>query len=226
MKRLASFTFYGNYFYGICAVALSIESNLQQEVGLNSLLYYTVLYSATVVYYTKAYLGEVLPGAINKRSQWYLQYKKLIKISQHTFSLLTLITTVLLFFKYAKNVNTLSLFQWIEIVLFPVIAFLYYGIFPISKNKLNLRQTGWLKPFFIGFVWAGAVTVYPLLFKQIETGAAHQISLYGGFLFIKNWMFISVLSIMFDIKDYAADHNQKLKTFVVQIGLRKTFISS
>jgi hypothetical protein len=27
---------------------------------------------------------------------------------------------------------------------------------------------------------------------------------------------------MFDIKDYAADHNQQLKTFVVRVGLRKT----
>jgi 4-hydroxybenzoate polyprenyltransferase len=35
-------------------------------------------------------------------------------------------------------------------------------------------------------------------------------------------MFISVLGIMFDIKDYAADHNRQLKTFVVHLGLRKT----
>ena len=35
-------------------------------------------------------------------------------------------------------------------------------------------------------------------------------------------MFIAVLGIMFDIKDYAADHNRRLKTFVVQVGLRKT----
>ena len=27
---------------------------------------------------------------------------------------------------------------------------------------------------------------------------------------------------MFDIKDYAADHNQQLKTFVVRVGLRRT----
>ena len=35
-------------------------------------------------------------------------------------------------------------------------------------------------------------------------------------------MFVTVLCIMFDIKDYAADHNQQLKTFVVRVGLRKT----
>ena len=35
-------------------------------------------------------------------------------------------------------------------------------------------------------------------------------------------MYISLLAILFDIKDYAADHNKQLKTFVVQMGLRKT----
>lgn len=35
-------------------------------------------------------------------------------------------------------------------------------------------------------------------------------------------MFISVLCIMFDIKDYAMDYNAQLKTFVVKFGLRKT----
>ena len=34
-------------------------------------------------------------------------------------------------------------------------------------------------------------------------------------------MFISILAILFDIKDYAADHNSSLKTFVVRKGLRK-----
>src|SRR5207244_4832441 len=44
----------------------------------------------------------------------------------------------------------------------------------------------------------------------------------GVLLFIKNFMFVTVLCIMFDIKDYAADHNLQLKTFVVKAGLRKT----
>lgn len=35
-------------------------------------------------------------------------------------------------------------------------------------------------------------------------------------------MFVSVLCIMFDIKDYSMDSNQQIKTFVVKMGLRKT----
>lgn len=35
-------------------------------------------------------------------------------------------------------------------------------------------------------------------------------------------MFVTVLCIMFDIKDYAVDHNLQIKTFVVTRGLRYT----
>jgi hypothetical protein len=74
----------------------------------------------------------------------------------------------------------------------------------------------------IGFVWAGIVTVYPLLYHQVETGNIYRLSFFSFWFFVKNWMFVTVLCIMFDIKDYAADYNHRIKTFVVQVGLRKT----
>jgi 4-hydroxybenzoate polyprenyltransferase len=35
-------------------------------------------------------------------------------------------------------------------------------------------------------------------------------------------MYITLLCVMFDIKDYEMDYNQQLKTFVVKLGLHKT----
>ena len=37
-------------------------------------------------------------------------------------------------------------------------------------------------------------------------------------------MFISMLAIMFDVKDYATDYANRLRTFIVQLGLRKTVL--
>jgi len=85
-----------------------------------------------------------------------------------------------------------------------------------------LRKTGWLKPFIIGFAWAGFVTVYPVLFYDIINGLHYKFNSVAGLLFLKNLMFITILCIMFDIKDYAVDYINRLKTFVVQEGLRKT----
>ncbi len=111
--------------------------------------------------------------------------------------------------------------NWLLILLFPLVAGLYYGSNVLSK-KYNLRSIGWLKPFIIGFTWAGLVVVYPVLYYNIVHNMPYVPTTLGIMLFFKNLMFISVLCIMFDIKDYASDHAHGLKTFVVRLGLRKT----
>lgn len=114
--------------------------------------------------------------------------------------------------------NTL---HWLLVLVFPVVGALYYGL-NFFSTKYNLRKIGWLKPFIIGFTWAGMVAVYPILFYDIVHFENYQFTSLGCLLFLKNMMFISVLGMMFDIKDYAADSKNQINTFVVKIGLRKT----
>lgn len=223
LKKLAHLIFYSNYFYGVCTVSLAIETNFQLNTALNSFLFYLLLFLGTVVYYTYAYIGDTASGHYyNNRSAWYANHKKFIRYNQIIFSLAAIVTGAFLFIKNFNGILHLKAIQWACIVFFPFVAALYYGIVLSPAFKLNLRRQGWLKPFVIGFVWAGVVTIYPVIYRQIEAGTQHTISLYDGWFFLKNFMFITVLCIMFDIKDYAADHNRRLKTFVVRAGLRKT----
>lgn len=222
LKNLARFILYGNYFVALCVVALCIETNVQLEVGLNDFSFYCFVFAASVSFYTIAYLGEISPGTTNKRSRWYLHHKKIIRTS-HTLLISVMITTAC-YLAY-ENFQSLRHLTWIDYLLlaiFPLAGLSYYGISFSPGIKLNLRKAGWLKPFVIGFVWAGIVTIYPLLYHEFRTGSVYQLSVFGFWFFVKNWMFVTVLCIMFDIKDYAADYNQSIKTFVVQIGLRKT----
>lgn len=222
-KKLAYFIFFGNYFYGLCTVGLSVEANLQQEVPLNSILYYLLVFLGTVVYYTHAYIGEHKASHYyNERSEWYGNHYKFTYYTQIIYTAIIAAISGYLLVKNVKGILHLSALEWFCIIVFPFIAGLYYGVVLSPKFKLNLRNEGWLKPFVIGFVWAGAVTVYPVIFYGIEEDIVYRLSWIIGWLFLKNWMFITVLCIMFDIKDYAADHNKQLKTFVVQMGLRKT----
>ncbi len=220
IKKLAVSIFFGNYFYGICTVALAMEGSLQQGYPLNNAAWYIFLFSASVLYYTKAYLGEASANTTNKRTLWYLHNRKAVTISRVIFYAVTAISTGWILYNYGSNIFHIKAWQWLVIGTFPAVAALYYGL--PSITRYNLRQTGWLKPFIIGFVWAGAITIYPLIFYQVETGHPYTLTYLGQLLFVKNMMFISVLGIMFDIKDYAADHNRQLKTFVVRVGLRKT----
>lgn len=222
MNGLIRFLLFGNYFYGFCVVALSMEANLQQKVTLNSTLYYFFVFVSTVLYYTHAYIAEPDGGSANKRSVWYAKRREFIRGSQIFLTVTFFLTGFYLFRENLEGVLKLTAIQWVIIAVFPVVAALYYGSVKTLGLKYNLRSNGWLKPFVIGFVWAGAVTVYPVMFAGIEQGQSFEPGLLSFLLFIKNFMFITMLCIMFDIKDYAADSNQQLKTFVVRYGLRKT----
>lgn len=212
--------FFGNYFYGLCAIALSIETLLRLSLPINLSAYFVFLFSSTVVYYTLAYTqSENIANYSNERTLWYSKNRAFIKISQLFFSG---VAVVLLLLFLHQNYNQLLGIQFSNVLcllLFPVVALFYYGIG--TQLLFNLRMVGWLKPFAIGFVWAGICTIYPTLYVQIVYGLTTSASELG-FLFLQNFIFISVLCIMFDIKDYAADYNKSIQTFVVKIGLRKT----
>lgn len=228
-RKLAHLIFFGNYFYGCCTVALAIEANVQLNLPLNSIYFYVLLFCATVLFYTYAYIEEKNTALIkstkphfNKRSKWYFENKALIKKMQR---ILTIICAALILFfliEYYDNVLIVTPLQITGLVFTGVVAFAYYGISLGSSFKINTRSTGWLKPFAIGLVWATAVTYFPVLWYQVEQNVHYTFTQINLWFFIKNFMYISLLAILFDIKDYAADHNRKLKTFVVQMGLHKT----
>ena len=222
MKDFIRFLLFGNYFYGFCAIGLSIESSFQQHNSLNSFPYYLIIFIGTVLYYTYAYVSEPEGGFLNKRSAWYLQYKKQISKSQVSYCFLFLCLLVYLVYTYWYSLQKGTFLLYFILFLFPCVAVFYYSTDSEPRISPNLRKKGWLKPFVIGFVWAGVVTLYPILFNSIEIQSTYSLRLVGILLFINNFMYVTMLSIMFDIKDYATDHNQQLKTFVVRYGLRKT----
>lgn len=43
-RRCAEAFFFGNWFYGVCAVALGVEAALRQRVPLNGPLFHIILY--------------------------------------------------------------------------------------------------------------------------------------------------------------------------------------
>jgi hypothetical protein len=202
---------------------LSIEATLQQHYPLSSPLYFVLAFSSTVLYYTKAYImTEVSDDIANIRSMWYARNKEMMYRTQLAFMLILLSAGGFFLFRRWENIIAMNTLEWFSIFVFPVVSAMYYGVNDKVFGNHNLRNVGWLKPFIIGYTWAGMVTVYPILFYCIDHGIHYQVTFAGWFLFIKNFMYITILCIMFDIKDYAMDYNQQLKTVVVKLGLRKT----
>jgi 4-hydroxybenzoate polyprenyltransferase len=223
MVKFIKSIFFGNYFIGLIAIALSVESCVQLHLPLNSSIYYGMLFCTTVFYYTYAYLGPLNTGTtINPRKTWYQNNHGLIVWSQRILFGIACMLSVLFLFKNFSAIKTLPAIYWLVIAVILLAGILYYGLLPGSAYKINLRNTGWLKAFIIGFVWACCANVLSFIVVQVEHGAHTAETVLMIWLFVKNWMFCTVNAIIFDIKDYTDDSNKHLKTFVVRFGLRKT----
>jgi hypothetical protein len=221
--KIIKFIFFGNYFVGLLAVALTVEATLQLKTPFNTLSYYALLFIAPIVYYTYAYMGaKNSKYSQNPRIQWYAAHRRFVNWSQLILSLICTGIILSSIFIHYQAILRLPFEYWLVVCIVIAMAVLYYGLVPVAFFNLNLRNTGWLKPFIIGFVWAATVNLLPLIMLSIENGINVPETTFWVFLFIKNWMFCTVNAIMFDMKDYAIDSNAQLKTFVVRIGLKKT----
>lgn len=225
MKSFVQHIFFGNYFYSICVLALTIETTLQLELGFLNPCYYILLMLGTVLYYTKAYTHLNDATSTNKRVQWYFNYSKTInKLQVFYLAAFVLLGSYYVYFLLSINEGAFHAvyYNLLFLIPFPLTAILYYGLPTKGLSENNFRKIGWLKPFIIGFTWAGLVSIYPSIFYSLESDVKFQLSFTTILLFIKNMMFVCTLCIMFDIKDYAADYNKEIKTFVVTYGLRRT----
>jgi 4-hydroxybenzoate polyprenyltransferase len=224
MKKVIETLLFSNSFYGIAAVLLAIESNLLSGLSLNHPALYILLFSGTVVFYSFSYNYDPKPLPGNQRTLWIKRNKKAFI----QFQLLLIVISVIAALWYYKSLIALPPRQLISIFLllsvFPLLGMLYYGIAFPGLFNIKLRQFGWFKPFIIGAVWAGCISFMPWLMKQWENGGFVLPTSRIIFLWLHNFMFISVLAILFDVKDYAADHNHALKTFVVRVGLKKVIL--
>ncbi|QRR03657.1 UbiA family prenyltransferase [Dyadobacter sandarakinus] len=223
IRSIVGFIFFANYFVGGLAVALSLETAFQLGLPLNPFWYYLLVFVATVLYYTHAYwvpAGNQVTD--NPRTEWYRTHHSFVRYSRAVLWVAFLVLAgIFLCYDFGK-IGSLPIRYWLALGLVPLAALLYYGLLPSAIGRYNLRNTGWMKAFVIGFVWAGCVNLFPVAMVKLHDGIEIREPAFLIWLFIKNWMFCTVNAIMFDIKDYEDDSNIQLKTFVVQMGLKNT----
>lgn len=214
--------FYGNYFYALCAVALSIESIFQAQEVLPPTLFFVLEFLVVVYFYNKAYLvTEEELNAENDRQAWYKKHNNFLRRLQVALaSTLIALGVYLLLLKFTQ-IKQATYTMCLLLLVFPSVAFLYYG-YNLFGKQIKLRTFGWLKPLIIGVSWAGLCTIYPTLYTAFITGNTFTLDSTLWFLFIKNVFFIGTLALLFDVKDYATDLNYQLKTIVVKLGVART----
>lgn len=216
-SSLARHFFLGNYFYAVCVIALSVDASLKLHRPLNGLLYYVLAGAGTVFFYTMPYVARLEP--VDERQEWYGMHRPFLVRSMLASLAVVLLSGGWMAFHYGAALLERNTLEWALLLFFPLLAVAYYGRLP---GLNGLRQIGWLKPFVIGAVWAGLVTVIPAIVSHVEYGGHYMPDMLHLVLFLRNAMYVSMLAILFDVKDFASDTHHRLMTFVVLAGLYQT----
>ena len=205
---------FSNFFYGISALALQWQTAIVLSLPFANPWFYLATFSATLLYYSHAYLFDASTVVTDERMQWYRRHTGRIRVSQGILSLLLLIAILQL----APALFPASLLSLWPAIVFPLLAALYYGGIQPGKAPFNLRKYGWLKPLIIAFVWSGIGTLITEWWASANLKQPYIPSSPALLLLLQQGLFILALSILFDVKDYAADHNLQIKTWAIRVG--------
>ncbi len=159
----------------------------------------------------------------DERTLWYRHHFVLLKKLLLFSIALAVVLACWLLYSHFEGFQNLTVFQFFLLLLFPVIAAWYTFSFAVFRVK-KIRQTGWLKSFIVGFIWAGWVIIYPVLFIQMNDGTTAPDWTSLALLFVQNFLFFSINAVIFDMRDYSTDMTYRLKTFPVLLGVRGSFL--
>jgi 4-hydroxybenzoate polyprenyltransferase len=208
-----------NLFYGLCAVSLCMETNYLLHLPLNYFVFYVLVAAVSAIYYTYIYLQVSASKLDDERLAWYRKHRKAIIIYFILLILSVIVAGIFYLFHFTVNHANWGLREWAGLLVFPLIA-LGYSNNPLHSKKLPyLRKMGFIKPFAIGFVWAGLVSYYPLIFFELKYATTLPVNNFtAANLFIQNFLFIAILCILFDVRDLPYDKQRGLQTFPVRLG--------
>lgn len=194
---------YANIFISLCASSQVLLTYHLFPVPFNfdNNSYLLFVFLATYLQYNlqRGYSVTQL-NLYTDRSLWLTKHKKAMLIS----AFISLI--VLLFL-----CNGLSWTSIIIMCVAEVVSNLYY------LPPFNLRQHGYVKPFLISAIWVVSCCVVPLIENQLFT--IHSI-----WFMASQFLFIGVLSMLFDVKDADDDYVNGVNTYANRFGMTPTKI--
>lgn len=192
---------YANVFVAFCSLAQVFFTYqlfpIPVNFANNSYLVFILL--STYLQYNVQRGYMINPSnAHTERSQWLLKHKKIMLYSISGCLLIVLFLC-----------NNLS---WTSIgimVVAEVLSTLYY------LPPFNFRKHGYIKPFLISSVWTISCCLVPLIENDLLT--PHSV-----WYLVSQFCFISVLCLLFDIKDLEQDYMTGVNTYANKFGITIT----
>jgi 4-hydroxybenzoate polyprenyltransferase len=223
-KHLRSFnewTVYSNLFIALCAAGLTWETFVLLQAPVWLYWYLPLIFFSVLFIYNLHYYQKIKPGDGSDRYKWVFKYRH-FSLGLMINCLLFITGGVALKFKDVFTENGKLRYLYIFLFAGILLVSLAYSHPIIPFTKKTLRQAGWLKLLLLGFVWAFATTILPvmMLYKLELTKDNTQLVA----LFVHRFIFIASIAVLFNIRDYAEDKKDNIKTIAVVAGPQQTLL--
>lgn len=206
IKKALEFLLFSSIFIASCAVAFCMETNIVLGVPFNHFSFYCFVFGATLAQYNLHYIAKKVAVKNSERLTWSLQNKNI-----HLILLLAGATLILYsFFSF-------HLKHYAILICLGGIAFLYsFPFLPFGKRR-RIKDYGFLKIITLSLLWTLVTVWFPVNNMDVATPVFI-------FVFVKRFIFMFILCLLFDMRDIEIDSNQQINTLAVILGRKKSYL--
>ncbi|KAA3440652.1 UbiA prenyltransferase family protein [Rufibacter hautae] len=209
-RKILDFILYSNMFISLCAAALVWETYLLSGIPISLRLSGMVFFATLFVYNADGLVpykfNQNVP--LSTRTKWVRKNRlELIFIS-----VASALCVVYLYWTAIFELNF-----WFMLHLFVVAGLYSVPVVPEGDGYIPLRDIPFLKVFLIAYVWSAITVQLPLM----EMGR----DLFSGnsfILFLRRFLFLFSLTLVFDIRDVHKDKLTQTVTFPTKWGVQNT----
>lgn len=187
IRHLSKFFFYHHVFMAVCAAVLCLQTLILLNDGAIDYLLAGFMFAATLFSYNLHFFLASAKSESSEQLSWFRNTYKLTVI----VNLLSLAATLFLLI-YLKDV--------FYFVIAAVLLNASYTAPLLFKRSLKLPiLLTFIKSYFVGFTWAFATVVLPLVIIQKQPAIAEAA------VFFHRFMLVSVATLLFDYRDKSRD---------------------
>ena len=193
IRPLVHFIVYSNSWIGLGAFAMAWLSSVLLGIEPNIYLLLFVFFSTKLTYTFQRYVKILKEDRVaGDRLSWMIKHRNLVT------GMMVLDLCLSIWFLFSLDFERLILY----LVPSGIVAFYYAWKLPLGAG-INLRDIPTIKIFLISLVWAGMVTLLPV----IQAGILLDSNVF--FVLTTNFLFVFSITIPFDIRDIYLDEPRK-----------------
>ena len=215
LERIAGGLLYSSVFISFCAYSLTVETYLLTGVPV-SLPIAAFVFSATLFTYNLSSVQSMLRHPQQNRYRQHTSWSQRNKKVLAGIGLISIAAAIFLYFSFDLNIDA-----WFLLHLALISVGYTIPIFYREKAIKPLRSIPLLKVFLIAYVWAAVTVFLPLMDAGMLVWDTEVL-----LLFLRRFLFILALALLFDIRDYTYDRTTNTLTFPGWLGVRNTRLLS